>query len=68
MNFKNSDMIMFTDSEELQEIESRNMNFIARAVSFIKNRRKPKFIKRLKRDHYGAHDRLVDAYFTEKPL
>ena len=58
---------MFTDSEEEREVTSRNLNFIARSLSFIKNRRKANrpAIKRLHRDHYGTHERLVAAYFSE---
>nr|GEZ21907.1 hypothetical protein [Tanacetum cinerariifolium] len=63
----NSDTFLFTDSEEEQEVISRDMNFFTSVVSFIRNRRQVNDRPTrniIHRDRYGAHDRLVVAFFT----
>ncbi|GKC90114.1 ALP1-like protein [Tanacetum coccineum] len=56
------------DGEE--EVTSRKKTFIKRAIAFIKNRRRANRVTRnhITRDRYGAHDRLVAAFFSEEPM
>ncbi|GJS12770.1 ALP1-like protein [Tanacetum coccineum] len=66
----NSEAIMLPDVEDLyakQEVVHRDMNFFCKALSFLICLPQPKRQKRtnIDRDHYGAHDRLVEAYFSE---
>nr|GEV34747.1 polyubiquitin [Tanacetum cinerariifolium] len=51
-----------------KEVTSRKKNFIKRAIAFIKNRRRANRVTRnhITRDRYGAHDRLVAAFFSEE--
>ncbi|GJS17528.1 hypothetical protein Tco_0412000 [Tanacetum coccineum] len=66
----NSEDIMFTDTEGEEEVVSRNVNFLTRAMSLIRNRRRENRPTRsiVHRDRYGAHDRLVTAFFSEHPI
>ncbi|GKD89908.1 ALP1-like protein [Tanacetum coccineum] len=66
----NSEDIMFTDTEGEEEVVSRNVNFLTRAMSLIRNRRRANRPTRsiVHRDRYGAHDRLVTAFFSEHPI
>nr|GEU40277.1 hypothetical protein [Tanacetum cinerariifolium] len=66
----NSETIMFTDTKGEEEVVSRNVNFLTRAMSLIKNRRRANQPTRniVHRDRYGAHDRLVAAFFSEDPV
>ncbi|GJX20605.1 ALP1-like protein [Tanacetum coccineum] len=66
----NSEDIMFTDTEGEEEVVSRNVNFLTRAMSLIRNRRRANRPTRsiVHRDRYGAHDRLVTAFFSEHPV
>ncbi|GJW22314.1 reverse transcriptase domain-containing protein [Tanacetum coccineum] len=64
----NSEDIMFTDTEGEEEVVSRNVNFLTRAMSLIRNRRRANRPTRsiVHRDRYGAHDRLVTAFFIHE--
>ncbi|GJV33586.1 ALP1-like protein isoform X1 [Tanacetum coccineum] len=57
------------DGEE-EEVTSRKKTFIKRAIAFIKNRRRANRVTRnhITRDRYGAHERLVAAFFSEEPM
>ncbi|GJS67466.1 ALP1-like protein [Tanacetum coccineum] len=58
------------DGEEEEEVTSRKKTFIKRAIAFIKNRRRANRVTRnhITRDRYGAHERLVAAFFSEEPM
>ncbi|GJY46522.1 serine carboxypeptidase-like protein 51 [Tanacetum coccineum] len=57
------------DGEE-EEVTSRKKTVIKRAIAFIKNRRRANRVTRnhINRDRYGAHERLVTAFFSEEPM
>ncbi|GKE29035.1 hypothetical protein Tco_1444419, partial [Tanacetum coccineum] len=70
MNFE---AIMLPDVKDLyakEEVVHRDMNFFRKALSFLICLPQPKRQKRtnIDRDHYGAHDRLVEAYFSKHPM
>ncbi|GJS43144.1 ALP1-like protein, partial [Tanacetum coccineum] len=62
--------IMFTYTEGEEEVVSQNVNFLTRAMSLIRNRRRANRPMRsiVHRDRYGAHDRLVTAFFSEHQI
>ncbi|GJV78638.1 ALP1-like protein [Tanacetum coccineum] len=70
----NSKAIILPDVEDLyaeeQEVVHRDFNFFSRGLPFLICLPQPKRHKRtnINRDHYGAHDRLVEAYFSEHPM
>ncbi|GJU87237.1 ALP1-like protein [Tanacetum coccineum] len=63
--------LMLPDIEEIQaereEKIQRDLTFFSRALSFFVCLSKPKRQKRtnINRDYYGAHERLVAAYFND---
>ncbi|GJW08034.1 ALP1-like protein [Tanacetum coccineum] len=67
----NYEPIMLPDIEEIQaereEKIQRDLTFFSRALSFFVYLPKPKRQKRtnINRDYYGAHERLVAAYFSD---
>nr|GEV91735.1 hypothetical protein [Tanacetum cinerariifolium] len=56
---------MGLDDVEGEEISSRKMSFIKRAIAYIKIRRQASRLTRnsITRDRVGAHERLVAAFF-----
>nr|GEX18602.1 hypothetical protein [Tanacetum cinerariifolium] len=58
------------DVEEGEEISSRKKSFIKRVIAYIKIRRQASRLTRnsITRDRDGAHERLVAAFFSDKPL
>ncbi|GJY06768.1 hypothetical protein Tco_0373822 [Tanacetum coccineum] len=66
----NSYTFMGIDLEGEEEVTSRKKTFIKRAIAFIKNRRRANRVTRnhITRDRYGAHDRLVAAFFSDEPM
>ncbi|GKB14274.1 ALP1-like protein isoform X1 [Tanacetum coccineum] len=66
----NSYAFMGLDVEEGEEVNSRRVTFIKRAIAFIKSRRQANRLTRnhITRDHSGAHERLVAAFFSEDPM
>ncbi|GJU02648.1 hypothetical protein Tco_1112986 [Tanacetum coccineum] len=70
----NYEPIMLPDVEDLhverEEKIRRDLNFFSRALSFLVCLLQPKRQKRTKinRDHYGAHERLVAAYFSDNSM
>ncbi|GJW18431.1 ALP1-like protein isoform X1 [Tanacetum coccineum] len=58
------------DVEEGEEISSRNKSFIKRVIAYIKIRRQASRVMRnsITRDHVGAHERLVAAFFFDDPM
>ncbi|GJZ50120.1 ALP1-like protein [Tanacetum coccineum] len=66
----NSYTFMGIDLNGEEEVTSRKKTFIKRAIAFIKNRRRANRVTRnhITRDGYGAHDRLVAAFFSEETM
>ncbi|GKD96587.1 ALP1-like protein [Tanacetum coccineum] len=66
----NSYTFMGIDLDGEEEVTSRKKTFIKRAIAFIKNRRRANRVTRnhITRDRYGAHERLVTAFFSEEPM
>ncbi|GJU22263.1 ALP1-like protein [Tanacetum coccineum] len=66
----NSYTFMGIDLDGEEEVTSRKKTFIKRAIAFIKNRRLANRVTRnhITRDRYGAHDRLVAAFFSDEPM
>ncbi|GJT83943.1 serine carboxypeptidase-like protein 51 [Tanacetum coccineum] len=66
----NSYTFMGIDLEGEEEVTSRKKTFIKRAIAFIKNRRRANRVTRnhITRDRYGAHERLVAAFFSDEPM
>nr|GEZ36694.1 hypothetical protein [Tanacetum cinerariifolium] len=67
----NSYTFMGIDFEEgEEEVTSRKKSFIKQAIAFIKRRRRANRLTRnsITRDRYGAHERLVAAFFSEEPM
>ncbi|GKC11660.1 hypothetical protein Tco_1008442 [Tanacetum coccineum] len=66
----NSYTFMGIDLDREEEVPSRKKTFIKRAIAFIKNRRRANRVTRnhITRDRYGAHDRLVAAFFSDEPM
>ncbi|GJS50605.1 ALP1-like protein isoform X1 [Tanacetum coccineum] len=58
------------DVEEGEEVNSRKKSFIKRAIAYIKIRRQAIRMTRnsITRDHSGAHERLVAAFFSKDPM
>nr|GEU59841.1 putative nuclease HARBI1 [Tanacetum cinerariifolium] len=54
------------DVEEGEEISSRKKSFIKRVIAYIKIRRQASRLRRnsITKDRVGAHERLVDAFFS----
>ncbi|GJU62843.1 ALP1-like protein [Tanacetum coccineum] len=62
-----SDLFIYTSSDDEDEANSELAVF-AEACQAAYEASKPKIHRTLvERDHYGAHDRLVMAYFSENP-
>nr|GEV46915.1 hypothetical protein [Tanacetum cinerariifolium] len=61
---------MLPDVKEREEVVNRRVNFLKRAMVFIRNRRQANRPTRtpINRDRVGAHVRLVAAFFSENPL
>ncbi|GJW74013.1 hypothetical protein Tco_0133383 [Tanacetum coccineum] len=79
--YTNYEPIMLKDVEDLhaeredlhakrEEKIRRDLNFSSRALSFLVYLPQAKRQKRtnINHDHYGAHDRLVAAYFSDNPM
>ncbi|GJV72112.1 serine/threonine-protein kinase STY17-like protein [Tanacetum coccineum] len=66
----NSYTFMLPDVEEGEEVVSRMVNFLKRAMVFIRNRRQANRLTRtpINRDRVGTHDRLVAEFFSENPM
>ncbi|GKC31579.1 hypothetical protein Tco_1038873 [Tanacetum coccineum] len=63
-----SDLFFSTSSDDEDEVNSE-LAYFAEAVSEVIQALKPKIPRnQVDRDHYGAHDRLAAAYFSEHPL
>ncbi|GJY82869.1 hypothetical protein Tco_1045920 [Tanacetum coccineum] len=62
-----SDLFFYTSSDDEYEVNSELAAF-TEACQAVYDVAKPKVHRtRVERDHYGAHDRLVMAYFSENP-
>ncbi|GKA24147.1 ALP1-like protein [Tanacetum coccineum] len=62
-----SDLFFYTSSDDEDEVNSELAVF-AEACQAAYEASKPKIHRTpVERDHYGAHDRLVMAYFSENP-
>ncbi|GKB68833.1 ALP1-like protein [Tanacetum coccineum] len=62
-----SDLFFYTSSDDEDEVNSELAAF-TKACQAVYDASNPKAHRtRVERDHYGAHDRLVMAYFSENP-
>ncbi|GJW01163.1 hypothetical protein Tco_1556414 [Tanacetum coccineum] len=62
-----SDLFFYTSSDDEDEVNSELAAF-TKACQAAYEASKPKVHRTpVERDHYGAHDRLVMAYFSEHP-
>ncbi|GKB50958.1 putative nuclease HARBI1 [Tanacetum coccineum] len=62
-----SDLFFYTSSDDEDEVNSELAAF-TEACQAVYDASNPKVHRtRVERDHYGAHDRLVMAYFSENP-
>ncbi|GKC84829.1 hypothetical protein Tco_1140546, partial [Tanacetum coccineum] len=62
-----SDLFFDTSSDDEDEVNS-GLAMFTEACQTAYEASKPKVHRtKVERDHYGAHDRLVMAYFSEQP-